>query len=341
MGPIFYLFFLNLFFVYIQPLLMEINSMVVFSVCNSILTEFAFLMLLFPNGLIMYLFSGRETILWFGHFLFSIFTWKLFFFIFAMFNVLSVALCLQFQFISREINDCNLVLLNFFYWIFFLFTANTLISIFFVIEILSTLLMLILITTGDIFFSHPLQLTGLRNTWTKTTPPFSAIFIFFWISLVTSLFLFLTLLNCWKSFNSLDLFFFELVCACSFSTLLYLFPFIFFLFFSFFLKCGVVPFFFWKPIFFRNLPLICLWIYVFFFFFFLLIFFFYLFINFFTIFLQPFAFFFLFLLMSGFFALLFSLCESFYLKTFIALSSILNTFLLFFPLINNFLFFFF
>ncbi len=340
-SPIFYFFLLGTAFVYLQAVLNKTTGAVAVSATYSPVNMNLIFSLSLPMFSLSFVFYGYESVLWFGHFFFSLFSWKVFFLIFFVFNILSLGVVGQFKVLSREFSDFVLVLLNLFLWIFGLFVSNTFIAIFFVIEILSTLLMLMLITGGDVFFRKNLKLPGSRQNQSITTPPFSAVFIFFWTSLLMSFFLFLTLLNCWKTLHSVDLFFLEFLFALASPSFTHLLPLVFFLFFSFFMKCGVVPFFFWKPLFFRNLPLLCLYIYVVFFFFFLLLFFFHLFVNFFLVFLQPFSFFFSFILVGGFFFLIFSLCESFYIKTFIALSSILNTFLLFFPLITNIIFFFF
>ena len=299
-------------------------------------------LLVFGGSILIFFctFTGRENSIWFGHFFFSLFIWKITLMIVCLFFVIICAITVLFPASRREYCDFLLVLINLFLWICFLFIANTLIAIFFIIEIITTLLMLLLIVTSDNYFTDTaLRTRGVRKSRNTFVTAFSSIFIFFWTSLLMSLFLFLTLLFCWKTFMTTDLFFIELIFYYDLFPRYYYFIIIFLLFFSFFFKCGVVPFFFWKPFFFRYLPLVSIFVYVVLFYFILLIFFFYLTINFFFFFLQPFAFCFSLLLLVGFLFLFFILCESFYLKTFIALSSILNTILLFFPLTNGLLIF--
>ena len=114
------------------------------------------------------------------------------------------------------------------------------------------------------------------------------------------------------------------------------------LLFSIFLKCGLVPFYFWKPAFFKGMPLHSLFFYIVFFYFFIFIYFLY----FFLIYLNEIFYFFtvinMLILCIGFFILLFILCEAFYLKAFLAMSSILNTLFVFLALngINSSDFFF-
>jgi hypothetical protein len=102
--------------------------------------------------------------------------------------------------------------------------------------------------------------------------------------------------------------------------------------FCIFLKCGLPPFFFWKPAFFKGLPTHTLYFYVFFFYFHIFIFFIYFFLNY-----TSDLFYFninihLVLLFIGLLTLTFILCESYYIKAFIALSSILNSLFIFLTL---------
>jgi hypothetical protein len=102
--------------------------------------------------------------------------------------------------------------------------------------------------------------------------------------------------------------------------------------FCIFLKCGLVPFYFWKPVFFKGIPFHALFFYIFFFYFFLFLYF----IYFFLIYMNDIFFFFIYvniiILIIGFFVLLFILCEAYYIKAFLALSSILNTLFVFLAL---------
>jgi hypothetical protein len=101
------------------------------------------------------------------------------------------------------------------------------------------------------------------------------------------------------------------------------------LIFSIFTKCGLAPFFFWKPTFFKGLTFTSIFYYICIFYFSLFLFF----INFIT---NNFHFIFYFfhnifilLVIVGLFMVLFLVLEAFYLKTFLAISSILNSLMLF------------
>jgi hypothetical protein len=157
---------------------------------------------------------------------------------------------------------------------------------------------------------------------------------FFWISLVTSLNLFFFLILLFLKFSTFDWYliefiFFYITLTNEIKDLFFIFFIWFNFLFSIFLKCGLVPFYFWKPIFFKGMTIQLLFFYIFFFYFFLFlfilkiillslneIFFFFIFVN-------------IFLLLIGFVFLFFILCEAYYIKAFFALSSIINTLFVF------------
>lgn len=159
-------------------------------------------------------------------------------------------------------------------------------------------------------------------------------FFVFWISLISSLNLFVFLTLMYFRFYTFDWYMMEhvftylitlndvkSVFALSLVWLNFLF--------CIFLKCGLVPFYFWKPIFFKGIPLHTLFFYITFFYFFL----FYFFIYFLIIYFNELFYFNMFvnvlLLVLGLIILIFLVCESFYIKAFLAMSSILNTLLVF------------
>lgn len=107
------------------------------------------------------------------------------------------------------------------------------------------------------------------------------------------------------------------------------------LMFCLFLKCGLAPFYFWKPKFFKGIPMHALYTYIFFFYFFL-----FLFLIYFLVFYLGDVFLFnryinLVMLSAGVVTLIFILYESYYLKAFFAISSILNSLLVFLAITNT------
>ena len=200
--------------------------------------------------------------------------------------------------------------------------------------------MIILLITTSVFsstyFYNNLSLT--LHSYFNATLPFSflqTLLFLFWISLIASLNLFIFLILLFLKILTFDWFLIESI----FGFLLSISPikttfFLALIWLNFlsclFIKCGIAPFFFWKPIFFKGMSLPTLMFYVTFFYFFLflfLLYFFLIYLNdifFFNIFFN------MFLIITGTFVLLFVLLESYYLKTFLALSSIINTILIFF-----------
>ena len=233
-----------------------------------------------------------------------------------------------------------LFVLIFFFWIHFIFFANTIFTFIFFIEIISTLISLLIITSvfSTTYFYNNLNL-NFHNYFNNTTPFFfvQMLLYFFWISLVSSLNLFFFLILFYLKFLTFDWFFFEfifiyIINVSDLKDIFFIVIIWFNLLFCIFLKCGLVPFYFWKPIFFKGMPTHSLFFYILFFYFFIFLFF----LIFFLSYLSEIFYFFIgvniCILLTGFFILLFILCEAYYLKAFLALSSILNTLFVFLAL---------
>lgn len=288
---------------------------------------------------------------WFGNLIFSSFQYKITFLILFIFFFVITVYCSSFYFSSKEIYDYIVVCFNFFFWILFLFFSNTIFTIIFFIEILSTLIFLLLITSAfsTTYFYNNLNL-NLHNYFNSSTPFFfvQMLMYFFWISLISSLNLFFFLILFYIKFLTFDWFVFEFIFfyvinLSQFKDIFFIIFIWFNLLFCIFLKCGLVPFYFWKPMFFKGIPVHALFFYIFFFYFFLFFFILY----FFLIYVNEIFFYFLsvnmLILIVGFCILLFILCEAYYIKAFLALSSILNTLFVFLTLnsvnITDFFFF--
>lgn len=281
--------------------------------------------------------SSPLVLSWFGNMIFSQFQEKFLYLIFfTSFASISV-FCSSFFFGNKGVYDFMIIILSFFFWIMLLFLSNNFFSFIFLIEILSTLITLLLVTStfSSTYFYNNLDLS-LSCYFNNSTPLFyvQMLMYFFWISLITSLNLFFFLVLFYVKFLTTDWFFldfiFYYIISLSTNKDLFLIFFIWLnLMFSIFLKCGLVPFYFWKPVFFKGIPLHALFFYVFFFYFFLLLFVVFFFISYVS---EVFLFFSLvniFLLSIGFVIMFFILCEAYYIKSFFALSSILNTLFIF------------
>ena len=290
--------------------------------------------------LINYTWSSPVLITWFGNIIITNFQYKIsYLIIFIFYLVISVYLT-SFYFSNKEMFDFIIIIFNFFFWMYFFFYANTLFTIIFFIEIISTLIFLLITisTFSNTFFYNNLNL-NLNYYFQSSTPFFyiQMLIFFFWISLLASLNLFFFLILFYIKFLTFDWFIFEYIFNYfikinNIQEVLTTTAIWFNLLFAIFLKSGLVPFFFWKPIFFKGMTFHLLFFYIFFFYFFLILFF----LNFFLNYMNDLFYYFIYIniliLFTGIFFLFFFLCESYYIKSFLALSSILNTLFVFLAL---------
>ena len=293
--------------------------------------------------------TGPFITAWFGHLVFSSFQFKInYLFIWFFFLNLTCYLSV-FYYSSTEVYDYMSGIFNFTLWLNLLFYSNNLFTFIFFIEVLATLIMLLLITStfSSIYFYNNLSLT--LNNYFNSVLPFSflqTLLFFFWISLISSLNLFLFLTLFYLKFLTFNWFLLEslfsyIILSHSLKTTLYISLVWFNFMFCIFLKCGLVPFFFWKPVFFKGLSFYLLMFYIFYYYYFIFNFLIYFFIIYFND-----LFYFnliinLVILFVGLLFLLIIVLESFYIKAFLAISSIINTFLIFLAMSNfNFVNFF-
>ena len=343
----FYLYFYNfLIFSVIIYLIANIKDFVSYSTfSNSTLFNFLsgfdiFWLLITPLILITLLnFSWTSPVVsvWFGHLIFSSFQLKMSNFLMIIFLLVWIAYISSFYYSSQEIFDYTIVTYSFFLWTVFLFLSNNIFTVIFFIEILSALITLLLITSvfSSTYFYNNLSLTS--HSYFNQSTPFSflqTLMFFFWISLISSLnlFLFLTLFYLkFLTFDwySLEAIFYYVISVSDLKSLFFISLSWFNFMFCIFLKCGLVPFYFWKPMFFKGIPIHALFFYIFFFYFSIFLFF----IYFFVIYLNELFYFNmfinLFMLLVGLLFLVFIICESYYIKSFLAMSSILNTLFVF------------
>jgi hypothetical protein len=176
-------------------------------------------------------------------------------------------------FSSREIYDFVITIFNFFYWTVILFMSNSIFTSIFIIEVLSTLIFLLIITStfSTTFFYRNVNFAH-GHLFQQSTPQtyLQSILYIFWISLVSSLNLFVFLLLFYFKMLTLDwyiaeyifLFFVNVNTTRDIFSLGLIW---FVLLFSIFVKCGLAPLFIWKPTFFKGLPLYTLFFYITFF----------------------------------------------------------------------------
>ena len=295
---------------------------------------------LFSFFLIINLWSSPVLSIWFSHLIFTNFQLKMTFFIFIFYLMIKTVLISSFSFTSKELYDYLVTLLQFFYWIVIIFLSNTIFSMIFIIEVLSTLLFLLFITSifSSSFFYRNIDYS-FGHIFQSSLPYvyIQSILIFFWISLLSSLNLFLFLLLFYTNLLTLDLFLLEYIFIYyininSFKEIFSLGISWFILIFCIFLKCGITPFFLWKPAFFKGIPFYTIFFYICFFYFFLFLFLIYFLTSFFINVFYYYSIIMVIVILLGIITLLGIICESYYFKIFMALSSILNSLLVFLAL---------
>lgn len=283
--------------------------------------------------LLTFLWVSPSISIWFGHLILSSFQLKITYFILFYFILLVTIFLNTVYFSSREIYDFFIVIFSFFYWILLLFFSNSIFTSIFIIEVLSSLIFLFLITstfsTG--FFYRNTNLSF--GTFFQNSTPFiylQSIIFFFWMSLLASLNLFIFILFLYLRVLTFDWFLIEYITSyitltSSSTDIISIAITWFVLIFSIFLKCGIAPLYIWKPTFFKGIPFYTLFFYINFFYFFIFLFI----INFLTVYLVELYYYFiivnLLFIFFGLIMLLSILCETFYLKSFLAMSSILNS----------------
>lgn len=279
------------------------------------------------------LWSSTTTAVWFGHLVFTPFSQKMIYIISFMFFLITLLFASTSYLNSQEISDYVVVTNLFYFWVNVLFFTNSAFTIIFVIEILSTLVFLLIITSSHSsnFYYNNLDISSFN--YKSYSFPFNllqSILFFFWISLVASLCLFLFLLLLYLKVVTFDWFvlefvFLHLIETRSFKEVYSLGFVWFFLLIAIFIKCGLTPFYLWKPVFFKGLYFSSLVFYVCFYYVFLFIF---LITTLSLYFHEVFTYFYitqLFLLLISLTSLIFILCETFFIRSFVAISSILNS----------------
>jgi hypothetical protein len=271
--------------------------------------------------------------LWFGHIIISATQLKIINFIWLYFLLIILILSTSFYFNSREVYDYFITLFSFVYWMSILFCANSIFTTIFIIEVVSSLIFVFLITStfSTTFFYRNLNL-NFGSYFQSSTPYMfiQSIIFFFWMSLIASLNLFIFLILFYLKTFSLDWFILEhiinyIINVSSFKELGSMAIIWLILIFSIFVKCGIAPMYLWKPTFFKGIPFYTLFFYITFFYFFIFLFILNFILNYLTELFFFFAFVNLIFILSGLILLLSILCESFYIKSFMAMSSILNS----------------
>ena len=241
---------------------------------------------------------------------------------------------------TKDVYDFIITLFNTLIWTFLLFYSNNLFVVIFFIEILTGLTTLILITSAfsstynyQVWnFSKSLYFNSILPKSTLDT-----LIFFFWMSLISSLLLFIFMIFFYThlltfEFNLIEVVTSHILHTTTFKHFLAITLISTILIVIVFLKCGLVPLYAWKPIVFKGMTLHVIFFYICYYYYYLLMFFVYLFIIYCHDVLwesKVVTFILISFLLVGIVALVFILTESYYLKSFLAMSSILNTLLIF------------
>ena len=284
--------------------------------------------------------SGPAVTAWFGHIVFSQYQFKVTYLLFFFFLSYLAAFLTTTHYSSTNVYDYTLTTFNFFIWLWLTFFSNNIFTFIFFLELLSASVTLLLVTsTFSSAHFYNSSSYSRHNYFQLSTPTalLQTLMFFFWITLVSSLMLFLFLLTFYFKFltfdwNLVDSIFSYLVSTSSLKGVFTLSFSWLLLLVCVFIKCGIVPFYLWKPTFFKGMSLLSLFFYIYVYYFSIFFFFSY------TLFFYLNELFFtnLYLVIGlvviatlGLSSILF---ESFYIKSFLALSSILNSVLIFYAL---------
>ena len=286
---------------------------------------------------------GTSTTIWFGHLVFSYYQFHVTYLLFLFFWTYIVSLLAVTHYSNTALYDYTLTLFNFFLWVWFLFYASNVFTLVFFLEVLGALVTLILITStfsSTHFYNNAVYSSHTYFQTSTPTPFLQTLMFFFWITLVSSLALFLLVINFYHNFltfnwNLVTSVLSFLLIVSSTKTLLLL-SFTWLLFFTcVFIKCGLVPLYLWKPAFFKGMSFLTLFFYVYVYYFalfFYVLYVVYFYLN--ELFVFN-AYLLTWLLVISTLYLTSILLESYYVKSFLALSSILNSTLVLYALCGS------
>lgn len=292
--------------------------------------------------LINFSWSCPELSIWFGHAIYTNFQTKILTLLGLSFLLFLGVFTSTTYLSSKEIYDFIITTFSFFYWIMLLFCSNSIFSTIFVIEVLSTLILLLIVssTFSSTYFYRNTNLS-FGHLFQQSTP-FSyiqSILYFFWISLISSLNLFLFCLFFYIKVLTFDWYLVEhifnyVILNSSLKEIITLSISWYVLMFCLFLKCGVAPLYIWKPTFFKGIPFYTIFMYVCMFYFFLFLFIIHLLTSYFSEVYYFYAIVSLTFIFIGLIILLLIVCETFYLKSFLAVSSLLNSLFVFLSIMS-------
>ena len=283
---------------------------------------------------------GPSLTAWFGHLIFSSFQFKLTYILYSFFLTYLIVLLSTHHTTSLNFFDFVVTLLNFFMWVWVLSFSSNVFTFIFFLELLSAAITLLLITSTFSSYHFYNNISFTQYSYFQISTPTSylqTLMFFFWITLFASLALFLFLITFYLKFFTFDFslvssIFTFLVVNSSLKSLLSISATWFMFLIAISIKCGLLPFYLWKPTFFKGMTMISLFYYIYIYYFTVLFMFLYVVGNHFH---ELFTFYLSFTLVLVIIAtvgLVSIVFESFYFKAFLALSSIFNSTLLLYAL---------
>jgi hypothetical protein len=186
---IFYILFIFSILLYILPVFKDLLNFKYFK--NNKNTEYLtgfdlhWILLTFITLVLLvnFLWTSPSLIVWFGHLIFTSLQKKMLILISIVFYFVLLVYTSSLYVTSKEFYDYWLTCLNFYIWTVFLFFANTLFTIIFFIELLSTLILLLIITSvfSTTYFYNNIN-TNLNTYFTTTLPNvfLQTLMFFFW-----------------------------------------------------------------------------------------------------------------------------------------------------------------
>lgn len=350
MCTLFYFSYLIYVLLIVSSLLYILPNIMMFTRTNETLRNYMFNTLTlretakfiytFPALILVYhsLWISPVLTLWFGHLTFTALQFKVLYLVSVMFVTYLISLCNVTHLSSRLIYDYVITLFHLWVWLWVLFFTNNLFSLIFFVELLSISVTLLLVTsvfTSSHFYNLTSYTTHTYFQHSYPTTLLHTLVTFFWMTLVSSLLLFLFLLIFHVLILTFDLSLinslFMFLTSSSETVLITSLSLTWFMFLlCIFIKGGIVPFFVWKPSFFKGISYLALFFYIYVYYFTLFLYFIY--CIFFI--LNELLLFYIYLLIGlvslGAIIMSSILFESFYIKSFFALSSILNSLIIFF-----------
>ena len=346
LSHLFYLILVISILLYLLPNISMFTSSNLTSTSNYFTSlgvlEIAKFIYTFPLITLVYHFTwvSPSVTLWFGHLTFSIFQFKVFYILSLMFMTYLLALFTTTHASSLLVYDYMIVLFHIWLWVWVLFFSNNLFSLIFFIELLSISITLLLITnvfTSTYFYNLTSYSKHSYFSYSYPTTFLQTLLTFFWMTLVSSLLLFFFITLFYLVVLTFDLnligllfTFMSISAELSSLTSLSLVWFLFIL--CIFIKGGIVPFFLWKPSFFKGISYLALFFYIYIYYFALFVYLIYCVFFLLNELLLLYLYLLVGLLSLGAIMISGILFESFYIKAFLALSSILNSLILFFAI---------